>query len=561
MQRKFWIVAFLLLPLASCVAETPKPQKPPKPVDLCQAKPGDTTINLPLQGGTASFEPVCEPYRIRVKDRQPVTIVLTNVSPVEVCLPSSKAPAITTVTNPFESIINTIAGFKSFDFASHNMVDFNNQVDFLNPNLRNPPPPPPGPPPPPPPPPTADEAALKIFTETANKVYRSAKAVTDKQIAWQAQYQTDLDNIALYIAADYRAGNYKNFDPDNDPQLDDVRTHSTLSSIVLDAAVGPNDPPSEMDYAPLQALIDEMKSTQTRFVTACNTVNTACNAETLRRTYHLLDDANAIMSVIQDNMKSLQTAQAAVATSFAVLHKIRQDYDRKIKAGTLVVSKDGVLTQNIVLATDYGATDTGTISCATDTTPVVATTDTINFSILYQNVPALTMSAGLFITFLEKDVYGVVAQFNPGSVCTTTCMPPTPTFPTGTYTQYFALTDSARASVFPMAFVNFRVAPPLLKRYWGEPNSELIVTQNLSAGIGVNSNTGTNQPEFFGGYAAGFNRVLIHAGLHYGRVQSLGGGFTPGQAVPASWGNTATPINWNYKPYVGIGFSVRLAPW
>lgn len=54
MQRKFWIVAFLLLPIALCVAQAPKPTKPAKPTDPCQAKPGDTTIYLPLQGGSAS---------------------------------------------------------------------------------------------------------------------------------------------------------------------------------------------------------------------------------------------------------------------------------------------------------------------------------------------------------------------------------------------------------------------------------------------------------------------------------------------------------------------------
>jgi hypothetical protein len=122
-------------------------------------------------------------------------------------------------------------------------------------------------------------------------------------------------------------------------------------------------------------------------------------------------------------------------------------------------------------------------------------------------------------------------------------------------------TQRSRANFSATFHVDNGLVAPKLTRYWGQPNNELAITHNASAGIGINSNTGTNQPEFFAGYAAGFNRLLLHAGLHYGRVESLGGGFTAGQPVPASWANTATPINWNYKPFFGIGFSVRVAPW
>ena len=176
-------------------------------------------------------------------------------------------------------------------------------------------------------------------------------------------------------------------------------------------------------------------------------------------------------------------------------------------------------------------------------TPSVPTTDAINYSVLYQNIPALTASLGLLTTFLEKNEIGTAQQLNAD----------------GTSTNYFRITDKARASVFPMAFVNYRIFPPKLKHWWGQPESELVITNSISAGIGVNPNTGTNQVEFFAGDAIGFNRVLIHLGLHYGRTESIGGGFNLNTPVPTGFMGQP-PINWSYHPAFSIGFSVRAAP-
>ena len=210
--------------------------------------------------------------------------------------------------------------------------------------------------------------------------------------------------------------------------------------------------------------------------------------------------------------------------------------------------------QTISLPFDFGATNTGTITCSTDTSPAMATTDAINYSVLYQNVPALTASVGLMVTFLQENIYGQSSLFDgPTSI--------TPTNPTGTYSSYFRLTDSARASVFPMAYLNYKIGHPALKTWWGNHNNELVLTNNVSAGLGVNSNTGTNQPEFFAGYAVGFSRVLLHLGGHFGRTEALGGGYTVDTKVPAGFtSSTPVPIVWSYHPALGIGLSVRIAP-
>lgn len=111
-----------------------------------------------------------------------------------------------------------------------------------------------------------------------------------------------------------------------------------------------------------------------------------------------------------------------------------------------------MIVQDIHLGPDYGATDTGSITCTSDAAPTQATTDAINYSVLYQNVPALTASAELLTTFQNKTVIDTTPRLNKD----------------GTFSTYFAVTDSAAAQVFPMAFVNYRFLRPVLKTWWGQ---------------------------------------------------------------------------------------------
>ena len=173
------------------------------------------------------------------------------------------------------------------------------------------------------------------------------------------------------------------------------------------------------------------------------------------------------------------------------------------------------------------------------------TTDQISYSVLYENVPVLSASAGLLMTFQEKRVIGTTTSFANNSAG---------------FNTSFAVTDSARAQVFPMAFFNVRLGGYHQTHWYKRPEDELDITAHLSTGIGVNPNTGTNQPEFFVGMAIGFNKLMIHPGVHFGRTQSLGGGFALNSVVPTGYSGPV-PINWSYHPAFSIGFSVRLAPW
>lgn len=533
----FWTLAFAA---ASC---------PGLAQNQCQSKPGSHTITIPLQSAPNSFEPACQPARIRVNDRAPVTLHLTGLSPIDVCAVSSKPPTVTSVASPFETIVNTVTGLKSFDFEAANNTTYSpNAANVVNGLFRA------NAAPPPPPKETpeqkkkreelaaqaaADAATLSLFIKLSQGVIPAATTVFAKQATWLKLYQTDVSSIALYIAHDYRTSNYTNFQPETDPQLATVRSHLSFPTAAFPP--GASDPPSELDYAGLQALTDEMKTVQSRLLLSCTTAGKDCDPTALSMVNSQIDSANAFLLVANDNLKTLQADQAAVVTSYTALDKVYLDYQNRLSLHIIAINGNQ-LTQEFRLPPDYGATDTGTLACTSDALSTQATTDSINYSVLYQNVPALTVSTGLLVTFLAKREIGTQPQLISGTTST-----------------YFAVTDSAAAQVFPMAFVNYRIGPPALKTWWGQPEDELVLTNNVSAGIGVNSNTGTNQPEFFVGDTVGFSRVYLHFGVHFGRTESLGGGFQLNTVVPTGFSGSA-PIDWSYHPAFAIGLSVRIAP-
>jgi len=506
----------------------------PSILSPCRVGPGGHTAIVPLQNQPNAFEPECQPTRIRVNDRAAAGLLLTGVSPVEICLPASKAQTITTVVNPVESIINTVSALKSFDFgvARPELQAKAKTAEGLF--VAAPP---------------GATGNLTLFRTLASTLYDTAKPVFDKQTHWQQLYLKDIDTIAKYLAADYRRANYARFRPDDDGSLESVRAHANLPPLSLHPATlqSPqmDTPPTEVDYAALQGLVDQLKTLQTGLLNSCTGANATCNGDILSLSAEIVDEGNAVLLAAADNLKTLQATQATVSTNFGVLHKIYVDYQARVDA-RVIRQSDGMLVQEIRLGPDYGATDIGALTCSTDTTPAQATTDAINYSTLFQSVPALTVSAGLLTTFLRKDDIGTTQKLNVD----------------GTYTTYFAVTDSARASVFPVAFVNYRILRPALKNWWGEPENELVITDSLTGGIGINSNTGTNQPEFFLGDSIGFSRVYLHLGVHIGRTETLGGGFalnTPVPTIPSSFSGTP-PINWSYHAAFSIGLSVRIAP-
>ena len=270
--------------------------------------------------------------------------------------------------------------------------------------------------------------------------------------------------------------------------------------------------------------------------------------------------AASIISLISDNTKALEAAQGALRTAYVALVKVEDDFKRRKDTLRVVYDPgDGLLYQNFDVGTDRKVTSPGYISCVSDLDGKTPTTTNINTSLLYQSVPRWSASAGLLTSFLPKTIIGLTDTNNstvataPGDV------------------QSFQVTDRARAQVVPMAFINYRLGHHQSTFYGKGKENELVWTEGVSAGIGINPNTGTNQPEFFLGLALGMNRLIIHPGIHFGRTESLGGGYSlnvpfvsttsaTGTVVPPTVPSTV-PLSWSYHVAFSIGFSVRVAPY
>lgn len=269
-----------------------------------------------------------------------------------------------------------------------------------------------------------------------------------------------------------------------------------------------------------------------------------CALADLREIDKIVDRAKAEMFILGDNNKSLEASQASLKTAYLALVKVEDDYKRRLDQ-KLVRLEGGILVQDFNLGTDRKATSTGSFSCVSAVDGKTPTTTNISYSLLYQDVPHWTSSLGFLTSFQEKKIIGIANESD------TSTTPPS-------NVQFFRITDRARVQVIPMAFVNYRLGGYGTTHYGSTKEDELIWTAHLSGGFGINPNSGTNQPEFFGGLALGLNRFMFHAGMHIGRTESLGGGYSLNTAVPS--GVSAAPIAWGYHPAFTLGFSVRVAP-
>ncbi len=256
-----------------------------------------------------------------------------------------------------------------------------------------------------------------------------------------------------------------------------------------------------------------------------------------------LAKSKSTLSILSDYNSTLKTAQTTDRTTYKSVTKLYNDFRRTVAQG--IIKESAVLTQDFSLGTDRKTTVSSYVSCVSSVDQKTPTTDQISYSVLYENVPVLSASAGLLTTFQQKRVIGTTTALANNAAG---------------FNTLFAITDSARAQVFPMAFFNVRLGGYRQTHWYKRPEDELDITAHLSTGIGVNPNTGTNQPEFFVGVAIGLNKLMIQPGVHFGRTQTLGGGFALNSVVPAGYAGPV-PINWSYHPAFSIGFSVRVAPW
>jgi hypothetical protein len=498
------------------------------------------TLTIQLQNAPNNMEPIGQPASIRVDDRSPVRLRLINISPLDICS-LTRSPTPTVETNPFESLVSTISGLGAVAIGpstANLLPDFAGSVHQLaiEVEARTPAEKASAPKP------LVDDPVYKRLLDSVTPYDVSAKNTIASQAATQAQFDQASRDLLNYVARDYRGTNWTVFEPASAALLNNVR------------ALFQNPLPSITAAASNQAALDELVGwagylhktyEDPKYLPAA--------LDGLQTIDRVLGKEKALMLIINDNNTALKSAQSSLRTAYMAILKVKDDFDRRRLQRIVQPPPPGmgpVLFQDFNLGTDRKATVTGTLSCVSATDGKTPTTDTINYSILYQDIPTLSASVGLLTSFLEKKVIGTT------NVAATTNG-------VASSNQLFAITDRARAQIVPMAYVNYRLGSYRSYRSlpWGRTREgELAITFNLSGGFGINPNTGTNQPEFFLGPGIGFNRLMIHPGVHFGRTESLAGGFVLNTNVPSTFtGNP--PIAWSYHPMISIGFSVRVAPY
>jgi len=181
-----------------------------------------------------------------------------------------------------------------------------------------------------------------------------------------------------------------------------------------------------------------------------------------------------------------------------------------------------------------GVRSTGTVTCSVEYTKEV--TLQVPFKIEYHALPRLALSAGALVSSVPKRQIGtapVRTGVGADGIVTTK--------------NVVAITDSARVQTVPFAFLNLRIYERYLHRWY---------SANLTGGVGVNPNNGSNEVEYFWGVSLGAGVLYLHAGGHSGRFQDPGGGFVLGDTVPASF--TGLPVSKRFVHKFAFGISFKI---
>ena len=236
-------------------------------------------------------------------------------------------------------------------------------------------------------------------------------------------------------------------------------------------------------------------------------------------------------------LKANYDAVSAAHTQFRALLTFFDQVDALVATGKNTFQKD------LPILPFMQQTATTSVSCSNSFSKK-ATSPQIPVTVMYQKDPRLSVSVGPLLSTIEKQKLGTTA------ISTGVDSSGKPTFK-----SVFAVVDHAPVQVVPFAFLNYRLLDFSDKQ---NPAKKKPVSVNASVGVGVNPNSGTNEPDFFIGPSIGFKKLMIQLGDHIGRFQDgFTGGFNIGDTVPASFPSTL-PIHKVYRNGFGIALSYRL---
>jgi hypothetical protein len=222
-----------------------------------------------------------------------------------------------------------------------------------------------------------------------------------------------------------------------------------------------------------------------------------------------------------------QTGLQVLLTQADDAIKAAVDYGKKL------ADLENKFDKSLPAFSDADAKDKLSVSCKDGVSGKV-TMDTVYAAVEFHGRPPLTFSLGILASTLDSVQIGK-KDVSDGQ---------------GKSKTLFAETDRKDFQAIPFSFLNWRIPGLDDFRIHKWPGGI-----NLTTGFGINPNTGSKEPEFFTGGALGVGSVLFYLGVHWGRVQSLGGNFNLGDVVPSG---VTVPVNETYQRGFGFGISYQL---
>ena len=162
-----------------------------------------------------------------------------------------------------------------------------------------------------------------------------------------------------------------------------------------------------------------------------------------------------------------------------------------------------------------------------DSQPVVLS-DTKD-SFVTVNCPSpFVVSAGVEMRFLKTSTFGLVPSGASGA-------------------NQFGITDNQDRIPLPVVLAHVRLAEGSSHHY------AVFGTFGVSA-HSQGSGTGGSAAEYLAGFSLGlFRTMFVTAGVHFGKVSALSGGYKVGDPVPA--GVTTAPVTGSYSAGLGLAFT------
>jgi hypothetical protein len=217
---------------------------------------------------------------------------------------------------------------------------------------------------------------------------------------------------------------------------------------------------------------------------------------------------------IKDLRDSIGKQREPATKVLQAFEKLQVEFEKKFK---LSPDKDSKLTGRLICKNFFTE---------------VATITPVPISITYQGEPRLVVTAGLLFSTIDKRKIGTEAmrvsdtQFN-----------------------VRVTEDRSSSQLVPFSFLDIRLTTL-------EVNS-FPVQVNFGLGVGVNSNNGNRQVEYFAGPSLSAKNVHLHLGWHFGKWAEPSGGYKVDDIVPAEK-FPGVPVQRRDIDKFAVGISYRL---